>query len=170
MSIGVRVPPRLGVDVGGVIMDKHNDGTDTSFFTDNYLATTATPGALEALERLVKHFRPENVFIVSKCGKTTEKKTLDWFEHHNVYARTGLERDAVFFVRKREEKAPVCAKLGVTHFIDDKLEVLSYLVTVPTRILFCPDEREVERFAEHKSRVTIVKTWADVLATFGVTS
>jgi len=31
----------LGVDIGGVIIDRINDGTDTSFFGDNYLRTTA---------------------------------------------------------------------------------------------------------------------------------
>jgi len=33
----------LGVDIGGVIMDKANDSTDTSFFSENFLETTATP-------------------------------------------------------------------------------------------------------------------------------
>ena len=36
---------KLGVDIGGVIIDRANDRTDTSFFGGNYLETTAVPGA-----------------------------------------------------------------------------------------------------------------------------
>lgn len=43
----------LGVDIGGVIINRVNDDTDTSFFGDNYLATTATPGVFWALAQLV---------------------------------------------------------------------------------------------------------------------
>ena len=28
---------RIGIDIGGVIIDRANDGTDTSFFSNNYL-------------------------------------------------------------------------------------------------------------------------------------
>jgi hypothetical protein len=39
---------------------------DTNFFGGNYLATPASEHAFEVIARLVAHFRPENVFIVSK--------------------------------------------------------------------------------------------------------
>ncbi|HJZ19149.1 MAG TPA: hypothetical protein VJ208_03525 [Candidatus Nanoarchaeia archaeon] len=35
----------LGVDIGGVIIDRvRNDGTDTAFKSKRYLETTAIPG------------------------------------------------------------------------------------------------------------------------------
>ncbi|MBA3679436.1 hypothetical protein H0W80_04625, partial [Candidatus Saccharibacteria bacterium] len=46
--------PVLGVDVGGVIIDRVNDNTDTSFFGDNYLSTTAVSDVFEALAELVQ--------------------------------------------------------------------------------------------------------------------
>lgn len=68
--------PKIGIDVGGVIIDRvRNDGTDTSFLSDNYLATSAVPGAFEHITRLVDHFGAEHVFVVSKCGTKVEDKT-----------------------------------------------------------------------------------------------
>jgi len=72
----------LGVDFGGVITDKaKNDGTDTSFFTNNYLATTAIEGVFEALRLLVQKRFSSRVYIVSKCGPKTQQKTLHWLRH-----------------------------------------------------------------------------------------
>ncbi len=54
--------------------------------------------------------------------------------------------------------------MGLTHFIDDRLEILGRLTTVPTRILFQPFEPEVERFSRHLGLVVGAESWADVLA------
>lgn len=59
----------LGVDIGGVIIDRINNGTDTSFFTENYLQTTAVPGVFDALQQLMNRKFGENIYLVSKCGK-----------------------------------------------------------------------------------------------------
>lgn len=59
------MPEVLGVDFGGVITDKANDGTDTSFLTGNYLATTAVEGVFEALRLLVQKRFGSRVYIVS---------------------------------------------------------------------------------------------------------
>jgi hypothetical protein len=39
----------IGIDIGGVIIDRTNDKADTSFFGPNYLATTAVPAVFNAL-------------------------------------------------------------------------------------------------------------------------
>ncbi len=66
----------LGVDIGGVIIDRINDRTDTSFFSENYLQTTAVPGVVESLRRLVEKRLGEDVYLVSKCGPKVEAKSL----------------------------------------------------------------------------------------------
>jgi len=126
--------PILGIDVGGVIIDKANDDTDTSFFSDNFLNTKCTPGMFNAVETLVARFKGR-AYIVSKCGPKIQQKTLRWLDHHHFYGRTGFRHGNTRFCLKREQKAPICAELGITHFIDDKLEVLSYLTTVSDRYL-----------------------------------
>jgi hypothetical protein len=157
-----------GVDVGGVIMDRANDGTDTSFFSGNFLRTTATPGAFEALWKIVDETRDEDggcrVHIVSKCGRANQEKTLRWMEHHRFFERTGIPPEHVHFCRKRHEKAPICERLGITDFIDDRLEVLSHLATVKRKYLFLPDPSEVARFSHALPGVRQVGSWQEVLA------
>lgn len=153
----------LGVDIGGVIISKANDNTDTSFFGNNYLETTATVGVFSALRRL-KAERYKDIFLVSKCGSNTEEKTVRWLAYHDLYELIGISSDHVRFCRKRDEKAPICLELGVTDFVDDRLEVLSYLGPgVTTRYLFGSDPKEVARFASHLQSVVRVESWDEVV-------
>lgn len=153
----------LGVDIGGVIIDRVNDGTDTLFFSENYLKTTAVPGVFEALKELVEKRFGDNVFLVSKCGRRVREKTLHWLDHHRFYDLTGIEREHVRFCRERHEKASICEKLGITHFIDDRLEVLSGLTMVSALYLFRPRPNEIERFTRCLHRVVQVNSWQEIL-------
>ncbi len=118
----------LGVDIGGVIIDRVNDNTDTSFFRDKYLETTAVPGAFDSLARLANNSFKDSIYLISKCGLDIQRKTRAWLEHHRFYEITGIKRENLRFCSKRNEKADICKELGVTHFVDDRLEVLSYLI------------------------------------------
>ncbi len=154
----------LGVDIGGVIIDGgKNDGTDTSFFSDNYLRTTAVPGVFDALRELAEKRFGDKIFLVSKCGQKVQNKTLHWLDHHRFYEITGIRPSNVWFCRERRDKAGICKHLGVTHFVDDRLEVLSYLASVSTLYLFQPDPQEVEKFASVLSRVRQVQSWEEIL-------
>lgn len=152
----------LGVDIGGVIIDRVNDGTDTSFFSENYLRTTAVPGAFAVLRRLVDERFGAGVYLVSKCGKKVEAKTLHWLDHHRFYEISGISPGRIRFCRKRYEKAGICKELGITHFVDDRLEVLSNLTTVGQLFLFRPRAEEVRRFATHLKRVHQVDSWQEI--------
>jgi hypothetical protein len=152
----------LGVDIGGVIIDRVNDDADTSFFSENYLRTTAVPDAFEVIRDLVeKRFRGR-VHLVSKCGRKVEAKTLDWLGHHRFHELTGVPPANVHFCRERHEKAGICERVGITHFIDDRLEVLGYLTSVPSLFLFRPSPEEMEHFAQYLPRVRVVSAWQEV--------
>ena len=153
----------LGIDIGGVIIDRvKNDGTDTSFFTDNYLNTSAVLGAFDAINSLVAEKFKGNVHLVSKCGATVEAKTLHWLQHQRFYEIALVLPDHVHFCRERHQKAGICEGLGITHFIDDRLEVLSYLTSVENRFLFQPSPNEIRRYAQHLPRVYRVESWEEV--------
>ncbi|MDP3770860.1 MAG: hypothetical protein Q8R16_01000, partial [bacterium] len=79
------------------------------------------------------------------------------------YERTGIGRDHVRFCRERHEKAGICEELGITHFVDDRLEVLGNLTTVGTLYLFQPRPNEVRRFAHFLDRVRQVNAWQEIL-------
>ncbi|MFF0492280.1 hypothetical protein ACFYTQ_24915 [Nocardia sp. NPDC004068] len=135
----------LGIDFGRVIQGAPGpDGTADTVFLGASLAeaieSPATPGAFEVLPDLIARFEGR-AWIISKCGENTERKTRAWLDHHAFYDRTGLPRGHVRFCRQRADKAVVCAELGITHMIDDRLDVHRALHdVVPHRYLFGPQE------------------------------
>ncbi|WP_433357641.1 hypothetical protein ACQPYV_11415 [Micromonospora saelicesensis] len=151
---------RLGVDIGGVIIEPADDDADTSFFGALYLRTPVVVGAFDALAALGPAF--DEVHLVSKCGEATERRTRDWLAHHDFPARTGIPVERVHFCRTRPDKAPIARRLGLTHFVDDKLEVLGYLDTVPHRFLFRPRKAEVAAHAALLPRVRRVENWSEL--------
>lgn len=154
--------PALGIDVGGVIIDRVADGDDTSFFGGQYLLTPAVPAAFATIAALVKGRFAGSAYVVSKCGVNTERKTREWLAHNGFHDVTGIPPAHLHFCRKRPEKGPICAALRITHFVDDRLEVLSYLDTVRNLYLFRPHENEVAAHAHVLPRVTRVDSWPDL--------
>lgn len=152
---------KFGVDVGGVLIGRDNNAADTSFFGPNYLLTPQVPHAFESIKQLRK--ADFDVYLVSKCGSSIESKTLNWLDHHNFYDLTGVNRNQVRFCRQRAEKAGICDQLGLTHFIDDRLEVLSYLINVEHLFLINADPKEVRRYEGFLPKVTTVNAWGDVV-------
>jgi hypothetical protein len=150
---------RLGIDIGGVIISRPPEGEDTAFFGASIEAALATPpfeGLFDWLPSLVERFKGR-VWLVSKCGKRIEERSRLWLDHHRFYERTRVPPENVRFCRDRPGKAPICRELGVTHFIDDRLDVLGYLEgVVPHRYLFAPGP-ETLRPAD----VTPLSGWRD---------
>lgn len=152
--------PVLGVDFGRVINDSgsHPSGDDTTFLTGDEEAMLATPamaGAFETLSRLTVIF-DERVWIISKAGPTTQAKTERWLTHQGFFDLTGVPRTQVRFVRSRADKAGVREELGVTHFVDDRRDVLLLLVgIVPNLYLFGPQSGAISPYA------IAAPTWAD---------
>ena len=126
----------LGIDVGGVLVDRVAEGSDTSFFGDRPTDTPAVPGAFESVARLCRGPFQFRVHIVSKAGPKISDLTRAWLGHTGFFEQTGMSPSNVWFVRKRPEKAPICQRLGVTHFVDDRLDVLAALESVEHRYLF----------------------------------
>ena len=122
-------------------------------------------GAFEAVRMLVANRFGNNVYLVSKCGENMQKKTRLWLSHHRFYEVTGVPESHVWFCLKRDEKAGICEKLGVTHFVDDRLEILGSLRDiVEHRYLFRPKSNEVRRYAHFLDGVLQqVQTWEEVL-------
>ena len=61
----------------------------------------------------------------------------------------------VRFCRQRPEKRDICQELNITHFVDDRPDVLASLKgTVPHRYLFGPHNRNVVPYG-----VIVVRNW-----------
>ena len=152
---------RLGVDIGRVIIAGGGPGGgDTQFFsgdTARMLATPAVPGAFATLARLVPQF--DEVWLVSKCGERVQRSTRLWLDHHDFAGRTGIPCGNLRFCLRRPDKAIHCAELGITHFVDDKLDVHEALRgVVEHRYLFGPQRVSAPAWVEH------TRTWPEVEA------
>jgi hypothetical protein len=119
--------PRLGIDIGRVIIDggSHPAGGDTAFLHGDeatMLATPEIPGAVEVIRALVTAFEGR-VWLVSKCGPRVQGRSERWLLAHDFYGRTGLMPSHVRFCRTRPDKRIHCVELHLTHFVDDNREV-----------------------------------------------
>ena len=158
-----KVTPKLGLDFGKVIMGAVINGRqDTSFLGttfDEAMKSPATEGAIEAVAELVDAFKG-NVWIVSKCGPSVENKTRAWLKHNHFYRETGLKNANLRFCRKRPEKAPICQQIGITAFVDDRLDVLIHMEGIVSDLYLFgeqpPNQSKIDS-------ITAVKDWEEVL-------
>lgn len=161
-----RAEPRLGVDIGRVIINGE-PGADTTFFGPDEAAVIATPGvdgAAEGVRRLVDAFEGR-VWLISKCGRRIQERSLRWLEAHDWWDRTGMDPSHVRFCRARPDKRGLCLDLGITHMVDDHPEVHTALEgAVAHRYLF-------GAHAARPEGPQPVPTWGDavreILATLG---
>lgn len=124
---------RFGLDFGGVIV-RPADGEkplDPAGGED-----LVQPGAFEAVKQLVTAAEGR-VWIVSKASRATQAATREWLGRVRFYQRTGFQAANLHFCAKRAEKRDLCLQLGITHFLDDRADVLAVLAdVVPTRVQF----------------------------------
>lgn len=153
-------PIALGIDIGGVLVDRVAEGEDTSFFGTRPMDTPMVPGSLEAVRELLEIFG-HRVYIVSKAGPKVAALSRQWLGARGYVANSGLAISPanVHFVRKRPEKHPICERLGITHFVDDRLDVHEHLVTVDQRLLFIGGLGEHPAPGRVPKGITVAHTW-----------
>lgn len=150
--------PRLGIDIGRVLIAAEGaGGADTSFIGGSLSDALNTPpyeGMFDAVAPLVKKFEGR-VWLVSKCGPSVQAKSRAWLLHHRFHERTGIPPSHLRFCLERPQKADHCRELEITHFIDDRTDVLQHLKgIVPKRYLFGPQRKPVT-----DSGLVLLPTW-----------
>jgi hypothetical protein len=149
---------RLGVDIGKVIIGNDTANPSKSIFGKEFLECPEIEGAIDTLGSLGSVAWRSQVYLVSKCDIGIQERTLLWLEEHDFYARTGIEKEHVYFCRQRSEKATIASRLLLTQFIDDKIDVLKSMPSsVWGKILFAPDKK-----VEPRSDMAIAKSWQEV--------
>ena len=151
----------LGIDIGRVLMTPtHDDGRpDTSFISgcvEEALQIPASPGALEVISELVPRCAGR-VWLVSKANERIEGLTRLWLQEQRFFERVGLPESHVRFCLRREDKRAHALELGLTHFIDDRQDVLQALRGV-VRALFLFGTQ----LSPAPDWVMPVATWAEV--------
>jgi hypothetical protein len=154
----VKESEALGVDIGGVIIDRVSEDAQS------YADAAAVEGAFEAIARLVQERFGARVWLVSRCEEAREPVLMAWLDRQAFFSSTGVMRQQVLFCRHRHDKATICRQLGVTHFIDDRLEVLSHLVgTVPHLYLLQSRAGGMDRFRQFLPHVRLVRGWSEIV-------
>ena len=155
--------PIVGIDFGKVICGSRNDdeGDGSLFFSDRYLEAPMVPGARDGVSQLVQALGARRVFVVSKARQRGRQRTLEWLANHDFYDATSLPRSHVFFCNEKDDKAIICAALGITAFIDDSVDVLTSMPQVPQRLLLLPLGTAA---AGVPAGVSVVRSWEEVCA------
>lgn len=158
----------IGIDIGRVIIGPTIDGVEDTVFigrtVQEAMQSPPAPGAFAAVGELMRRF-DGRVWLVSKCGPSVERKTLLWLDHWRFHEQTGLPKSHVRFCRERREKAEHARELGLTHFIDDRLDVLEPMrELVPHLLAFGEETGRVPDWADH------VRDWSSVSAWFARTA
>jgi hypothetical protein len=156
---------RIGLDIGRVIIAPVGpDGrTDTSFLGGTDAAAMRTPpseGAFEVIRELVEAHEGR-VWLVSKCGPRIQARTRDWLRFQGFYRTTGMDPSHLRFCRKRPQKQIHARQLGLTHFVDDRLDVLRHLPEVTPNLYLFGVQKPGTAAPEW---VTPVADWAAVRA------
>lgn len=136
--------PRLGIDIGRVIISPAETAGDTSFLHNSDEGAMQTPpneGAFAAIRALAERFAGR-VWLVSKAGPAVAGRSSRWLRHWGFFSETGVSPQHLHFCRERAGKRPIAEALRLTHFIDDRADVLGHLRgVVPGLFLFGPQRR-----------------------------
>ncbi len=163
----------LGTDFGRVLSNfdcripsRRGSSQNLAKYAKNGRRARPFRGALDTL-RVLKESRFPKIYIVSKINMdgVIEPKARQWLKRYGFDEVVPPKH--VYFCAERHEKAPICKKLGITHFIDDRLEVLSYMVgIVPHLFLFRPwaEEDKPFQYLVTEGKVTVVRSWREVRA------
>lgn len=117
----------IGIDIGKVIIGGASEQPDTSFFSDDFLATPPVHESFESIQQLAQEF---DVWIISKCGQKIQDRSLAWLAAYNFFETTGVNPEQVIFCRQRKEKAPIAESLGLRVFIDDREDIISSMKNI----------------------------------------
>lgn len=144
---------RLGVDIGGPVMASPND----LFFSDRYLEVPMVPGVRSSLSRLRSRFAA-HIYLIS-TNIRRRPQALEILQKHRILDLVG--RDHVVMCDTDTAKANACRELGISHFVDDRIEVLELLVTVTRRYLFISDS-EAGTGPSLPSNTLLVSSWSAI--------
>ena len=138
---------RLGIDIGRVIIGGGDQpGADTQFLDGDErraMSTPAVEGAFETIGVLSRVFAGR-IWLVSKAGSRVQERTRRWLSARGFFQVTQIAPTHLRFCRERPQKADHASELALTHFIDDRLDVLQALRgTVERLFLFGPQKRPV---------------------------
>jgi len=155
----------IGLDIGGVITEPpDNPGREDAFTGTDHLLVPKVKDSFAVIGELTKRHR---VVIISRAGPTVQRKTDEWLCHHEFFKKTGVRQLDIHYTLTRDEKTRVARKEDVTHFVDDKLEVLGFMMgIIPNLYAFRAPPFHKNKMPYIATQVTHVDSWQELRRIF----
>ncbi len=142
----------VGYDLGGTIYKRANG----ELLLDR--------GALRVIRRLTTEKFGINSHIISKVNEEQKLRAIEAMREEDLCGITGIPRENVEFCEERHQKAALAERIGITHFIDDRPEVLIPMTSVPFRFLIRGSAEDLEMFGDKLEGIIRVQSWAEIEA------
>jgi hypothetical protein len=137
---------KLGLDFGNVI--KFSGGEMMYAFHD-------------ALPKLVERFGRE-IYVISRVDNAFGAgRALQYLEDYRLLESIPFSH--IHFCLLRNEKGPIAQRLGLTHFVDDRLECLHYMNSVQFRYALNPTLSQMTKFPLSDKGVKMLTDWNSLL-------
>lgn len=146
----IKIKDTLGIDLGKTIVHRVNG------------IQVLLPDADRVIRRLVSEKFGERVHIISRVTPEQQVRAEAWLRSTRFLQSVGIATDHLHFCAERRDKAPICHRLGITHFIDDRPEVMSHMPFIPHRFLFQANQEDVEKWQTNLSNTVRVESWIDI--------
>lgn len=140
---------RIGFDLGNTIVRKGEP----------------IPDAFRVIRRLIDEKFGDHSYIISKVNKDQEVRARAFVNRPDFKEMVGIPIERIHFCRERHEKGPICRRLELTHFVDDRPQVMVHMPdSVTHRILFQPDWSTCQEFQVHLHTAFTVRSWKEIEA------
>lgn len=150
---------KIGIDINGVLANNKLSHINTR----DYSIFSVMENAIKVVKKLVKHYGSENIYIISRAQSCQLSFiTGIWMETHNFLQETNISLDNVKICTRLKDKAIIAEKLNITHFIDDRPEVLSYFSKNTILMAYQPKKNEIKKYPNVASRAIIVNSWNEI--------
>ncbi len=104
-----------------------------------------------------------DIFIISKVTPEEEKSAIKWFDEVNFFTETGIKPEQVHFCRERKDKAVIAEKVGLSHHIDDRPEVMFHMDVNIVKYLFRPEGADLVKYYNQLRThdVRVINAWTE---------
>jgi hypothetical protein len=119
-------------------------------------------GSITCLQKIKQSNRFSKIFIISRAGIWNRFFFPFRLSTLNFWQNTGITKDSLYFCWRNKDKASLCKILKVTHFVDDRLDVLQHLQGVKHLYALNPSERELSRYPETAKNIIVTKSWDEL--------
>lgn len=136
----------LGVDLGWTVV---NNRTKEPY-----------PDAFRVLKRFALEW--DNVYIISKVNEEQKLRSLVWLRDWDFHRNTRIPKENLFYCAERQDKGVIADTLSLTHFIDDRAEVLAFMAPDIEKFLFNPRPNDVVEHFNFLHNTKIVKDWKEI--------